>query len=220
MRLVLVRHGLPERVHTGSTARNGGKADPDLTPLGHEQAARVVTALAGEPVDAVYASTMRRARSTAGPLAAERGLEPRIVPDLREFDSEDRQYVPVHEMAHSDPGTWQRMLEGNLPAHVDVDGFRTRVVAAVEQVVEAHPGKGTAVVFAHAGVINIYLAHLLGIALPLPFPLDYTGVTRIVAGRGGMRKVRTVNEVSHVRDLLNVGEAISPAEVATPVTGS
>jgi probable phosphoglycerate mutase len=222
VRLVLVRHGLPERVHT-----DGGGADPDLTPLGHEQAGRVVGALEGDPVDAVYASTMRRARSTAVPLAAARGLEPRLVHDLREYDSDDRQYVPVHELARSNPEVWQQMLNGHLPAHVDVEAFRGRVVAAMEQVVEAHPGRGTAVVFAHAGVINVYLAHVLGIALSLPFPLDYTGVTRIVASRDGLRKVRTVNEVAHVRDLLDMrprqvdtaGRPVGSA-VGTPVTGS
>jgi hypothetical protein len=76
-------------------------------------------------------------------------------------------------------------------------------------------------------VINIYLAHVLGITLSLPFPLDYTGVTRIVAGRDGLRKVRTVNEVAHVRDLLEMqprqvdtaGRRVESA-VGTPVTGS
>jgi probable phosphoglycerate mutase len=58
------------------------------------------------------------------------------------------------------------------------------------------------VVVAHAGVINTWLAHLLGIARPLPFPLDYAGITRVLAARDGRRSVRTVNEIAHVADLL------------------
>ena len=34
------------------------------------------------------------------------------------------------------------------------------------------------------------------------FPLDYAGITRVVAARDGRRSVRTVNEIAHVADLL------------------
>jgi 2,3-bisphosphoglycerate-dependent phosphoglycerate mutase len=77
-------------------------------------------------------------------------------------------------------------------------------------VVAAHEGRATAVVVAHAGVINTWLAHLLGIARPLVFPLDYAGVTRVLAGRGGRRSIRTVNEIAHVADLL--APAVGTAE--------
>jgi hypothetical protein len=55
----------------------------------------------------------------------------------------------------------------------------------------------TAVVVAHAGVVNTWLAQLLGLDRPLVFPLDYTGITRVLAGRDGRRVVRTVNEIAH-----------------------
>jgi probable phosphoglycerate mutase len=60
------------------------------------------------------------------------------------------------------------------------------------------------VVVAHAGVMNTWLAHLLRLDRPLTFPLDYTGITRILAGRDGRRVVRTVNEIAHVGDLLTL----------------
>ena len=60
MQLILIRHALPERVAHG----DGTHADPGLTPEGHTQAGRLVGALAGEPVDALYTSTMRRAVET------------------------------------------------------------------------------------------------------------------------------------------------------------
>jgi 2,3-bisphosphoglycerate-dependent phosphoglycerate mutase len=198
VRLVLVRHGLPERV----TDADGERADPALTELGHRQAERVVHALAGEPVDAIYASTMTRAVQTAAPLASARGLEIVQRHDLREFDADQPRYLPVHELARENPQEWQRMVEGHLPEHVDVPAFTARVLAALDEIVAAHPGRGTAVVFAHAGVVNVFLGHLLGISRPLPFPLDYAGVTRVVARRDGVRKPRTVNEIGHVADLL------------------
>lgn len=200
MQLILVRHALPERVDpTG----DGGHADPGLTAHGRAQAARLVDALAGEPVDALYTSTMRRAVQTAAPLAGARGLTPVTCADLREYDAERSQYVPIGQMAEADPDTYARMRAGHLPAHVDAGAFTARVRDAVERVVLAHPGRSSAVVVAHAGVLNAYLAAVLGIERPLPFPLDYVGITRLVCARDGLRKPRTVNEIAHVADLLD-----------------
>jgi probable phosphoglycerate mutase len=112
-------------------------------------------------------------------------------------------------MARHDPTAWQRMLDGYLPGNVDLDAFGERVGAAVEEVVAAHPGRETAVLVAHAGTINIWLRRLLGLAKPLTFPLDYTGITRVLASRDGRRVVRSVNETGHVADLLVVPERSS-----------
>lgn len=204
MQVVLVRHALPERVHAADLAGGAPPADPGLTPLGVGQAQRLAVALAGERPTALYASPLRRARETAQPLATVLGREPVLLGDLREYDADSAQYVPVHEMADVDPPGWERMRAGLLPTHVDVDTFADRVSNALEDVVAAHHGRQTAVVVAHAGVINVWLARLLGMARPLTFPLDYAGITRVLAAREGRRVVRTVNETAHVADLLVV----------------
>ncbi|MDN5751529.1 MAG: histidine phosphatase family protein, partial [Pseudonocardia sp.] len=150
MQLVLVRHALPQHI---PAATGGGPADPALTELGERQADRLVNVL-GADVAALYCSPMARARATAAPLAAAIGRDPEIVEDLREYDAESPEYVPVHEMARLDPPAWQRMLDGLLPAHVDVPAFTARVDAALERIVAAHPGRATVVVVAHAGVAS------------------------------------------------------------------
>lgn len=198
VQLALVRHALPEHITGGP-----GPADPGLTELGERQAARLVEAL-GTEVAALYCSPMTRARATAAPLAAALGRAPGIVEDLSEYDADSDRYVPVHEMARHDPTAWQRMLDGLLPVHVDVVAFTARVDSAFERIIAAHPGRETVVVVAHAGVVNVWLAHLLGLDRPLAFPLDYAGVTRVLAGRDGRRVVRTVNEITHVADLLGL----------------
>ncbi len=161
-------------------------------------------ALRATDVAGLYTSPQRRALGTAAPLAAALGRDPAPVADLREYDADAGHYVPVHEMPRLDPRGWERMLAGLLPAYVDTDEFTARVYDACERLVEAHPGRQSVVVVTHAGVINTYLARLLGIARPLAFPLDYAGLTRVIAGRDGRRAVRTVNEIAHVEDLLAV----------------
>lgn len=199
MQLILVRHALPERVaHRDGSAT----ADPSLTAQGHAQAQRLIRALAGDQVDGLWSSGMCRATETAAPLAGRLGMVPVVDRGLREYDAEGAQYTPVHEMAAAAPQTWERMRSGLLPEHVDVEAFTGRVVHAVEGVIAAHPGHATAVVVAHAGVINAYLGSVLGISTALPFALDYVGVTRLICARGGRRRVRTVNEIAHVADLL------------------
>ncbi|WP_233159590.1 histidine phosphatase family protein [Pseudonocardia sp. MH-G8] len=207
VQLVLVRHALPERIHPSDAAvadRPGGPADPSLTPLGERQAQRLVDALARDEIAGIYTSPLARARETAAPLAAALGVEPVVVDELREYDADSSHYVPVHEMPRLDPAAWQRMLAGLLPESVDLPAFTRRIAGGFERVVAAHPGRETAVVVAHAGVVNTWLAHLLGLDRPLVFPLDYTGVTRVLAGRDGRRVVRTVNETAHVADLLTM----------------
>lgn len=206
MRLILVRHALPHRGEAGVN----GVADPGLTELGRRQAARVVGAVDGERIEAIYTSPQRRARETAEPLAAALGVAATVTPGLAEYDSGDRHYVPVHEMAEADPAAWARMLAGQLPEHVDLEAFRMRVDGALGTIADAHPGAATVVCFAHAGTINVYLATLLGLARPLSFPLDYAGITRVTLSRGGRRSVRTVNEIAHVADLLDPSKPSSP----------
>jgi 2,3-bisphosphoglycerate-dependent phosphoglycerate mutase len=207
VQLVLVRHALPERIHPSDAPeadRPGGPADPPLTSLGVRQAQRLVDALAGDGVAGLYTSPLARARATAAPLAAALGCDPVVVDELREYDADSAHYVPVHEMARLDPAAWQRMQAGLLPESVDLPAFTERVGEGFERVVATHPGRETAVVVAHAGVVNTWLAHLLGLDRPLVFPLDYAGITRVLAARDGRRVVRTVNEIAHVADLLTM----------------
>jgi probable phosphoglycerate mutase len=203
VRLILVRHGLPHRTSGPGDEEPPSSADPGLTELGRRQAARVAEVLRDLPIAALCVSPLRRARETAAPLAAALGLRPEVLPGLAEYDAEATHYIPVHQMPEADPAGWARILAGQLPPGVDVPAFRARVTSCLDGVAERHPGPVTVVGVAHAGVINIYLAELLGLARPLTFPLDYAGLTRVSVSRAGRRSVRTVNEIAHVLDLLD-----------------
>lgn len=198
MELVLVRHARPERID----GPVGSRADPGLSPLGVEQAQRLADLLAVEPVDALYVSPLRRARETATPLAGKLGLDPVLRDGIAEFDSGDHSYVPVEELRASGDPRWHALVRGDLySAGVDPEEFRDRVVAAVEEVVAAHPGQRVVLV-THAGVLNAWGGHVLGQQRPIWFAPAYVSVSRFAAGRTGRRSVVSLNETAHVRDLL------------------
>ncbi|WP_455356490.1 histidine phosphatase family protein [Streptomyces sp. SYSU K217416] len=85
MRLILIRHAqTPTNVsYTMHTTLPG----PELTPLGRQQATALVSALANEKIDALYASTHQRTEITATPLAADRGLQVLIRDGIREVSA-------------------------------------------------------------------------------------------------------------------------------------
>ena len=80
----------------------------------------------------------------------------------------------------------------------EVDRFRAEVVAALDEVIEANPGRRVAV-FCHGGVVNAWLSHLLGVERLFLFEPVYTGVSRFLAARSGERSLTSLNEAAHLR---------------------
>jgi broad specificity phosphatase PhoE len=208
MEIVLVRHALPLRV---DDVLDGGTADPGLVERGREQAARLVTALAGEAVSALYTSPLRRARETAAPLEQALGVLAEVEPGIAEFDSGDSSYVPIEELKAAGDPRWEMLARGELySAGVDPVAFRARVVDALQAIAARHPG-GRAVLFTHAGAINAAAGEVLGQQRPIWMAPAYCSLTRLALARDGRRGVVSLNETGHVRDLLplSAGRAAS-----------
>lgn len=194
MELLLIRHGLPVR-------REGvdGPADPELSPAGVEQALHLAAYLASEQIDAVYASPLRRALQTAEPLTSGRHLEVIVVDAVAEWDRNSNEYVPIEELKAANDPRWHAMMRGEWDADETPEQFCERVVTALDALVDAHPGQKIAV-SCHGGVINAYLAHVLGLPVSQGFFYpNYTSIHRIAASRSGHRSIVTVNETAHLR---------------------
>ncbi|MFF0489190.1 histidine phosphatase family protein [Nocardia sp. NPDC004068] len=221
MQLVLVRHAQPEGARSAD-----GPADPGLTALGVEQAARVPAVLArlevGEHrITRVVSSPQRRARETAAPTADKLGLPVEVHDGLAEYDRELPAYVPIEaargwaggavpadasappaELIEEFRATYRRIKAGQLPEQIDGPAFVRRVLAGIGETVSAAAPSDTVVVFAHGGVINVLMQDVLGLARPLTFPIDYCSITRVLYSRTGARTAATINENGHVWDLL------------------
>ena len=197
MDLLLVRHAEPVRI---DSAESGGRpVDPQLTPAGVEQAENLARWLSHEHIDAVVSSPQRRARETAAPIALTHGLDVEIVDGIVEYDVQADHYIPVEELKAKRDPRWYAMLEGRWTEFGgdSPEDFRDRVAASIEQIIDRFTGRRVVAV-CHGGVINVALATILGIDRLLWFDPHYTSLSRVVASRGGVRSVVSLNERAHL----------------------
>lgn len=196
MELLLIRHALPIRRELDT-----GVADPELSEKGHEQARHLGQYLSSEHLDAVYASSLRRAQETAIPVVEGRDLEMVIEPDVAEYDKNSPEYVPVEELRATNDPRWIAMLDGIWEQDgEDEETFNARTIGAIERIIGGHRGERVAIV-CHGGVINAYLTHILELEVGSRgfFYPNYTSIHRVAAASSGERSVVTINETSHLR---------------------
>ena len=195
MEIILVRHALPVRIELET-----GIADPELSAEGHDQSRKMASYLASEKIDAVYASPLRRARETAQPLIERLGIQYEICEGVAEFDRNSNEYVPIEELRATNDPRWQKMMKGEWDETSDSpEVFRDRVISSINELIERHPGEKVAVV-CHGGVINQYLAYVLGISTQMGFFYpQYTSIHRVAASRSGAKSIVSINEASHLR---------------------
>lgn len=188
-----MRHALPVR-----RENTDGPADPELSADGHAQARRFADYMALEHLDAVYTSPLTRARQTAQPLCEVKNMEASVSPGVAEWDQHSNEYIPVEELKASNDPRWQEMAKGGWTAEEIPEDFHVRVIDALESIVADHRG-GRVVVTCHGGVINEYLAWILGLEQRQFFYPNYTSIHRVAASSSGARSILSVNETSHLR---------------------
>ena len=127
----------------------------------------------------LIASPLRRAVQTAEHVAARTGHDVIVDDELAEFDRHSHFYIPYEELKAEKDERWDDLIAGRWGTDGEVDPatFQAVVVEAVERVIAANPGRTVAIV-CHGGVINAYLAHILGVdgpAGPMFFEPAYAG---------------------------------------------
>lgn len=157
--IYLVRHGATKWNHS---KRAQGQADVELDDAGYRQAIAAAEELSHVPLDAVYASDLKRAYRTAEPIAKTHGVEVETDPAFREIDQGEWEGLHVDEIRRRWPDLWGPARHwstrpgGESPAQV-----RARALEGIERVVRAHPGGRVAIV-SHGGTIRWISAEALG----------------------------------------------------------
>lgn len=199
--VLLVRHGEQELATNMAMV---DAVDAPLSELGLRQAAALAERLGDADIDAVYSSTLQRARDTAQAIARPHGLEVAELEDLGEIHlwrdlPQDKGLLDA-----LDPDELRQIMqEGNRTQRWDAypyseprDDFRNRIVEAIDAIMERHVGERVAVT-CHGGVINGYIAHAVASSLDTPCTLHHTSITT-VRSRDALRRVVQVNDHAHV----------------------
>jgi len=150
--LLLVRHG---ETDWNADGRLQGQTDRPLSEFGRRQALQLAEELAGERIEAIYASDLARARETAEIVGERLGLPVALDPDLREKDW----------------GTWEGLTAAERD-RVEFVGESTeehqeRILRALRRISERHPGDGRVLVVTHGGSMRRVQTAALGWALPV-----------------------------------------------------
>jgi len=212
--VLLIRHGRSADVVPGSEE----SLDPGLHPDGQAQAAALADRLRTKAIDAVYASHLRRAVETGAALAGPRGLVVEEDPDLQEVLLGDWGAGEFRRRAAVRDPEWvawavTRRWDG-IPGGEGDAALRGRVVAAVHRLVERHRDQTIAVV-AHGGVINAYLAEVLGVRPSLWLTVENTSITVVRVDETGHHVV-VANDCHHLYDPV-LGPPASATADATSV---
>jgi probable phosphoglycerate mutase len=201
--VVLVRHGASaDAVPREPFPLSDGHGDPPLAPLGELQAEAVAERLAGEPLAGLFVTGLTRTVQTAAPLAARLGVEPQVVPELREVrlgEWEGGEFrIRVHE---GDPLAMRAIAEERwdiIPGAESMEGLAARVRAGIATIVERVGPDASAAAVAHGGVIGELCRQATG-SRPFAFiHSDNCSVSRLVVMQDGRWLLRSFNDIAHL----------------------
>jgi 2,3-bisphosphoglycerate-dependent phosphoglycerate mutase len=201
--VVLIRHGASAAAVPGEPFEMlEGHADPPLSPVGEKQAQRVGERLAGERLDAIFTTTLRRTGQTAAPLARRLSLEPTPVADLREVHLGEWEGGELRIRAHHrDPLFFRVLAEERwdiIPGAEPAERFGERVRRGLGQIVEAAGPGATVAAFLHGGVIG-ELCRQATASRPFAFiHADNASISRLVVFADGRLLLRTFNDTTHL----------------------
>ncbi len=179
----MIRHGEP----VGGKKYRGQLDDP-LSEKGWCQMREAVADLC--PWDAIVSSPLRRCAAFAREVAERHGVPLSLEPRLMEIGFGAWEGRTAAELMAEDPEVlmrfWSDPLNHTPPGAETVLGFRDRIVAGWQAVLEAHAGSHVLLV-GHAGQIRMVLCHVLGMPPEHMFRIQVAnaGITRIqVDGQG------------------------------------
>ena len=198
-RVLLIRHGRSADIVPGTPE----SLDPPLHELGKKQAIAVGARLSRARIDAVYSSHLLRALHTAEAIASHHNLQVGVYNDLEEVKLGDWSNGEFRRRAATaDPeyvewtktGTWD-----GIPNAEGDQNFRSRISTQINSLASQHDG-GCIAVVCHGGVINAYLAEMLGTQRSLWMMVENTSITTVKLS--ATPSVLTLNDCAHLYDLL------------------
>ena len=204
-RVFLIRHAEAE----GNVYRRAqGQYQSNLTAKGLRQVDALAERFKDEPIDALYASDLKRTQLTAGAITKYHDLPILPEPRLREIALGPWEDTPFGDLQHFYP---REMLDfNNDPDRWHVPGAETfpelkqRVREAVLEIAARHDGQTVACV-SHGMAIRSLLSDLLGIPSHEIFRVPHGDNTAValLAVEGGSISIVYYNDNSHLPEELS-----------------
>ena len=167
-----IRHG---ETSWNVQRRMQGWQDIALNETGLAQADQLAQRLGNDAsktqFDAIYSSDLQRAHATALPVSQELGLRIRTEPGLRERGFGILEGIPLDQIEQQAPeaaAIWQqRIPDATLEGGESLAQFRSRIVAAVQDIAQRHTGERVLAV-THGGVLDVIWREANGVDLSTP----------------------------------------------------
>lgn len=199
-RIILVRHG---NTKLNSGKRFWGKTDVTLSNFGIRQAEQLRDRLADEKIEAVYTSTLSRARLTAEIIASGHKCNITACDELNELNFGFVEGLTFEEIKRQYPDLGE-VLSGfdtlvQFPGGESFTELDNRVQKFLETLHKYKP-KETILIVSHSGTLRLMISHLLGIGIEhwRKIRLDMASLSIIETYPQGSI-LSSLNDISHLR---------------------
>jgi probable phosphoglycerate mutase len=200
--VVLIRHG--SAVQPGSSESGDlidGKHDPPLTELGRRQALALADRLGSTRAAALFVTPLRRTHETAQPLAERLGVEPVVLPELREvylgdWDGHFNQHLSSKDSVTRSVFAAERW--DVIPNAERMEDFSARVSCGMDLLVEAAGPDATTLAVVHGGVIAEACRQVTGSRAFAFLNADNASLTRLMRLRSGRWSLIGFNDTAHL----------------------
>jgi len=164
-RFLLIRHGMTDAVGRSIVSWTPGV---HLNEMGRRQAAELPDVLEAIPIDAIYSSPLERARETAEPLAARRGLPVHVREAFGEVHFGEFSGHSLETLAKTQAWVNYNGFRSGLrpPGGEFVVQVQARFLGELDAIRAERPGQNVVIV-SHADSIKAILALFLGAPVDL-----------------------------------------------------
>lgn len=164
-KLYLIRHG---ETDYNNALRFQGQTDIPLNRKGIEQAERVAGFFRDIPLQAIYTSTLIRAKTTAEIIAGAKGLELQETDALREMSFGIWENMNSKDIQKKYAKEWKDFFASpantTIPQGESMSDVQKRAYPAVQEILDRYP-EGDVAFVAHGGIIRVLICTMLGMDL-------------------------------------------------------
>ena len=203
VRLYLVRHG---RTEWNELGKYQGQSDIALSPIGEEQAKRLAEHFPAKKLDAVYASDLKRAYSTAEGVAKRYGLVPQKETSFRELDFGDWEGSTYKEIMDGWPKEGANFFGApeklKIPNGESFTMLQERAMARLNEIITMSDvmGHDSIAIFAHGAIIKTMLATLMHIPLHYLWAIQQGNTAvNVINFDAGYVGIELINSTEHLR---------------------